>query len=219
MAVFHVQLLRLDAREFQSRPPRDSTVRIFDPTPEVKTACEIALMDTYQRYLQYEICSVCGIPEVTLQGTVEDWQRIRDRIEVLATYDLDWWTSRLAPILDEFVATANGEPDLEFWQAIYKPQPTYGAELVSGWIGDLFPYLFSAPPVHDPSARADVGLHDSPACRRNYVLAETRTNWLLPTTSNHIFAAREYRHDIFRADSLVCRLRCNFPISPGRRLR
>jgi len=76
-------------------------------------------MDTYQRYLQYEICSVCGIPEVTLQGTVEDWQRIRDRIEVLATYDLDWWTSRLAPILGEFVATANGEPDLEFWQAIY----------------------------------------------------------------------------------------------------
>src|SRR5215469_729642 len=49
-------------------------------TPAIKTAYEVALMDTYQRYFDYGLICVCGIPEITLQGTVEDWQRIRDRI-------------------------------------------------------------------------------------------------------------------------------------------
>jgi hypothetical protein len=115
---------------------------------------------------------------------------MRDRIEVLATYDLDWWTSRLAPILDEFVATANGEPDREFWRAIYKPQKAYAAELASGWISDLFPYLFTAPPLRERPQRQDRGLRDSPSSHRNHVLTEARTNWLLPSTSDHPFAGR-----------------------------
>jgi hypothetical protein len=159
-------------------------------TPAIKTACEIALMDTYQRYFDYSMMCVCGIPEITLQGTVEDWQRIRDRIEVLATYDLYWWTSRLAPILDEFVATANGQPDREFWKAIYKPQKAYAAELASGWIGDLFPYLFSAPGKYKRSERPGHELCDSASSYRNRVLTEPRTNWLLPSTSDHPFAGR-----------------------------
>lgn len=166
-------------------------------TPAIKTACEMALMDTYQRYFEYEMMCVCGIPEITLQGTVGDWQRIRDRIEVLATYELDWWTSRLAPILDQFVATANGEPDREFWQAIYKPQQSYGAKLASGWIGDLFPYLFTAPPRKEFSDRPGRGLCDSAVSRRNHVLSEARTNWLLPPASDFIYAGRGVPLDQF----------------------
>lgn len=157
-------------------------------TPAIRTACEIALMDTYQRYFDYSMHCVCGIPQITLEGTAEDWQRIRDRIEVLATYDLNWWTCRVAPILDQFVATANGEPDREFWQAIYKPQKAYAAELASGWIGDLFPYLFTARRSGDLSERPGRGLCDSPACHRNHILTQTRTNWFFPPTSNHPFA-------------------------------
>ena len=118
-------------------------------TPNIKTAYEIALMDTYQRYFDFEMRCVCGIPKVTVQGTAEDWQRIRERIEVLATYDLGWWTSRLEPILDQFVATAKGDVDQGFWKAIYKPQNAYAAKLASGWIADLFPYLFGAPPARE----------------------------------------------------------------------
>ncbi|MGP0018597.1 MAG: DUF4419 domain-containing protein [Candidatus Sulfotelmatobacter sp.] len=150
-------------------------------TPAVRTACEVALMDTYQRYFDYGMRCICGIPKVTLEGTPEDWQRMRDRIEVLATYDLDWWTSRLAPILDQFIATATGNPDRAFWQAIYKPQKFYAMEMATGWIADLFPYLFSAPPRQagdvSPDARGR-GLRDSPAQRRNLMLNAERVNWL-----------------------------------------
>jgi hypothetical protein len=75
---------------------------------------------------------VCGIPEVTIEGTSDDWRRIRARIEVLETFGLDWWVSRLRPILDEFVHAADGKPDREFWQAIYKPKKFYFAESATG---------------------------------------------------------------------------------------
>ncbi len=146
-------------------------------TPNVKTAYEVALMDTYQRYFDYQMICFCGIPKVTVEGTVEDWQRIRERIDVLATYDLGWWTSRLDPILDQFVATAKGSVDHRFWKAIYKPQKAYAAELASGWIADLFPYLFGAPPASRPTGS---GIRANAAARRNHALITPREDWLLP---------------------------------------
>ncbi len=82
-------------------------------------------MDAFEPYFEYSMGCVCGIPRVTLTGTVEDWQRMRSRVEVLATYDLEWWISRVRPILDEFVSTAEGNPNRAFWRAIYKPEKVY----------------------------------------------------------------------------------------------
>ena len=136
-------------------------------TPSIRTAYEVALMDAYSRYFKYEISCVCGIPRITLEGTPNDWQCMRDRIEVLATYNLDWWTSRLAPILDEFIATAEGVPNHTFWQSIYKPQRAYASEMATGWITDLFPYL-----------------GNGPTRQRSYVFGTARSNWLLPNSSS-----------------------------------
>jgi hypothetical protein len=112
------------------------------------------------------VMCVCGIPEITLEGTADDWQRMRDRLEVLATYDLDWWISRLAPILDQFTAAAKGHPDREFWKAIYKPEKAYATELATGRITDLFLYI-----------------GDPPNRRRNHVLNVQRRDWLLHDSS------------------------------------
>jgi hypothetical protein len=114
-------------------------------TPEIRTASEVVLMDTYSSYFRYQMWCVCGIPSITLTGSVDDWQRMRERIEVLNTYELQWWIARLRPILDEFIQTIRGHPNREFWQAIYKPQQAYATTLVTGWITDLFPYLGDRP--------------------------------------------------------------------------
>ena len=120
-------------------------------------------MDTYARFFEYIVICVCGIPQITVQGTVADWQRMRDRIEVLATFGLEWWVSRVRPILDQFVRAASGDPDRDFWRAIYKPRRSYGSETATGWIVDLFPYL-----------------GDPPRCRVNPVFEATREDWALP---------------------------------------
>jgi hypothetical protein len=117
-------------------------------TPEVRTASEVAIMDTYSHYFRYTMTMcICGIPHITLTGSVDDWQRMRARIEIFGAFGMDWWVQRLRPILDQFVLSAAGEPDREFWQGMYKFRPRlgpYNASMVTGWVVDLFPYLGDA---------------------------------------------------------------------------
>lgn len=110
-------------------------------TPVTRTASHVTMMDTFQQYFEYEMSGICGIPSLTLLGTVEDWQAIRDRVSALAQYNLSWWTDKLIPICDQFVETAAGKPSLSFWQSIYKPKRAYGSNVITGWLACLFPYL------------------------------------------------------------------------------
>jgi hypothetical protein len=136
-------------------------------TPGIRTASEVVLMDTFSCYFTYALRCVCGIPKITIEGTPEDWQRIRARIEVLETYGLDWWVPKLRPILDEFVLAAEGRPNQEFWKAIYKPREVYAADLATGWIAEMFPYLGDPPRRH-----------------RNHVLTSGQFDWRTPVDDN-----------------------------------
>jgi hypothetical protein len=128
-------------------------------TPISLTVSHVVMMDAFRQYFDFVMLCICGIPEVTLLGTVEDWQSIRDRVRAMAQYDLEWWTARMLPICDEFIATASGNPSQDFWRCIYKPEAVYGAELITGWLADLFPYLqhgtTHAPTVRNPLLAMD----------------------------------------------------------------
>ena len=132
-------------------------------TPEIRTASEVVLMDCFSAYFEYSMMCVCGIPYVTLTGSADDWRSIRERVEVFAAYDLEWWLVRLRPILDELVRSAEGLASTQFWQSIYKPQAVYGGTSITGWIGDLFPYL-----------------GDAPRRRRNHIFQIERIDWGIP---------------------------------------
>jgi hypothetical protein len=110
-------------------------------TPAARTASQVVLLDAFQRYFDYEVMCICGIPEVTLAGAPEDFRDIRRRVEVMAEYGLQWWAEKLLPVVDQWIATAEGRPDVDFWQCIYKPQEVYGGHVVTGWLVRLFPYL------------------------------------------------------------------------------
>ncbi|MGE5655431.1 MAG: DUF4419 domain-containing protein [Actinomycetota bacterium] len=110
-------------------------------TPITRTASHIVMMDAFQQYFDYQCRCICGIPNITFLGTVEDWQSIRERVELMGEYDFRWWTDRVLPICEEFINTAAGNPNQEFWKSIYKPQAIYGGEVITGWLAYLFPYL------------------------------------------------------------------------------
>lgn len=85
-------------------------------TPTEAIASQITIMEATKSYFEYVVLSaMCGIPEITLKGTPEDWQRVLDKTKRLADYDLAWWTSELEPILQEFVKASRGEIDRKFW--------------------------------------------------------------------------------------------------------
>jgi hypothetical protein len=108
----------------------------------------LSLMNTVRDFFEFQVFLICGIPEITLEGSPEDWEQLEARAEALGKFDLEWWLSALRPVLREFTAAARGEVREEFWRNIFsydlkplKCDPGLDKRLViDGWINCFFPY-------------------------------------------------------------------------------
>lgn len=110
-------------------------------TPVEVAAFDICLMDAFQGYFDYEMRCGCGIPEITLLGSVADWESMLPRVREMAGYGLENWCDALLPILERIAKTAAGEIDPTFWRSFFRYQSgSMGSEL-TGWMLTLFPYL------------------------------------------------------------------------------
>jgi hypothetical protein len=109
-----------------------------------KVASEITVMEAMKPYFEYiMVYVVCGIPEITLKGTPDDWQKILEKTKQLGKYDLTWWTNELDPILVKFVKASKGKTDKRFWRNMFKyhSKKKYGSpKIIDGWIVKFFPY-------------------------------------------------------------------------------
>jgi hypothetical protein len=121
-----------------------------------RTAGRIVLMDAYSPYFALWMKFVCGIPSITLTGTAGDWQKIRDRVQVIAGFGLEDWCRSLAPITAQFARAASGDVDVAFWRRIYSPADAYGSEVITGWIARLYPYLTMNGVAGEPNPLLDL---------------------------------------------------------------
>ncbi len=112
---------------------------------------QITLMESVKTYFDYVVVYVgCGIPDITLKGTPDDWQKVLDKTMNLKKYGLGWWVDELEPILKEFVRASKGNPDREFWMDIvkrYRPGDLRGGGCsmetptrFDGWFLKFFPF-------------------------------------------------------------------------------
>ena len=111
--------------------------------PVEKAASQVVLMNTFKEYFNFEASSFCGIPSVTLEGSVEDWEKISEKTLSLSRFDFQQWTDAVKPILDEFVNASSGVVNKKFWQSLYKLTDMSGGPCITGWIVALFPYIGS----------------------------------------------------------------------------
>ena len=109
--------------------------------PNDRVAASVSVMSTLKAYFEYKFELACGIPYVTLEGTPQDWKNLRQKLERLPTYDdprdklMTEWCALLAPVLDQFVLSAEGKPDLAFWDRIcHHHGGGSGPRYLSGWI-------------------------------------------------------------------------------------
>lgn len=109
--------------------------------PIERTVCEVALLDMYQPYFEYEMRCICGIPEITLEGEAADWLKLCQKVELLAPLQLDWWLPHLREIASHFHKASKGDVDRSHWQNIYKIRQAYGFARINGWMAKLFPYV------------------------------------------------------------------------------
>ncbi len=117
-----------------------------------RISSEIAIMDTFKHYFEYEVEMGCAMTEVTLVGSKEDWEKLRTKVTKLKEFNtgdrlqLDWWLDRLVPIVDKIVDQAvSRKVDRSFWSKIYQSQdkedfysPT---PLINGWLNVFNPYV------------------------------------------------------------------------------
>lgn len=115
----------------------------FSTTGKVeKAANEVVLMESMKAYFDYTVRTLCGIPEVTLEGEVADWEKLRDKTEDLGkAYDLRWWTDHVHPIFDRIAQNVAGADDPELWENFFKLQGGSGGPFINGWINVLLPYI------------------------------------------------------------------------------
>jgi hypothetical protein len=113
-------------------------------TPTTIASFNVALMDAMQSYFSYGFTTCCGIPNITLKGTPEDWSSLIKLAEHISQYDLDWWTTKhLIPILKKILQTVENPEtrDVKFWSNLINEGGGSGGPYYSGWICKLFPYL------------------------------------------------------------------------------
>ena len=80
------------------------------------TATFMGMVESYFRFHVFDC--ICGIPEVTLLGTTEDWESVLEKSQILPKLGLKSWYSWLEPIIKEFIRTSKGIPNIEFWKSI-----------------------------------------------------------------------------------------------------
>jgi hypothetical protein len=86
-----------------------------------QTVGALCLMSSMQQYFSYSVSLCCGLPSVTLKGTLEDWNLLRSKAERLKEFgqpELTEWYSVLSPVLDQFVRSYEGDVDRDFWNRI-----------------------------------------------------------------------------------------------------
>ncbi|CAG8758437.1 8328_t:CDS:1, partial [Cetraspora pellucida] len=120
-------------------------------TPSSLTASRIVLLDTVKAYFDYRFSTLCGIPKVTLEGTIEDWNKLQEKVIQLRklNLELDFWLNRLEPVIWKLVATYRGDVDEDFWGRIININRVFGSgggTFISGWMLDFFPYNRSGTP-------------------------------------------------------------------------
>lgn len=95
----------------------------FSTTTEAdRITCAIVLMGCHKEYFNYSGKCGCGIPKVTIKGSLTDWINMRDKLNKLLEFNLDnnymvTWHKMLVPIINNFIKCYD-KPDLNWWSKI-----------------------------------------------------------------------------------------------------
>ena len=144
-------------------------VNFTTTTPLLRVVRNLGLMRTFSPFFNYVRCTRCGIPRVKLEGTVEDWELLRDTVN--AVVDLlpelvFWYTERnLRCVLDNLVETrklgrTGGDgpvtppEDLRrWWASMVQLKEHRGSgrpgTFFSGWISSLVAFDTAGEPLRD----------------------------------------------------------------------
>ncbi|KAK5579417.1 hypothetical protein RB653_009100 [Dictyostelium firmibasis] len=120
---------------------RDWIIPNFSTTTQSdKIVFSSVLMSTLKKDFIYKYGSKCGLPKVTLLGTVDDWIQLKERSLRLIEFNTNenlmnkWVNNYLLEILDNFIESSNGRPNKTWWNQIIDFREQSGSSVLSGWL-------------------------------------------------------------------------------------
>lgn len=131
--------------KFTGKDITDTLTPDFTTTTPVSLAVgQLTIMSTMKHYFNFcfEV-SGCGFPYITIEGTIEDWIKISDKLSNLSKYDFKWFTNETIPIIQKIIETKKGNIDKKFWQMMLKIKNGsgfYDPDHVNGWFVSFFPF-------------------------------------------------------------------------------
>ena len=131
----------------------------FSTTSQVaQVTSQVAIMSAMKQYFNYKVLMAgCGISSITLEGSIQDWEKIKSKLEFLSTKALKWWTKHLIHIIDNIIATKKyynskgklNEELIQFWKGMIRLKgrgDLYDPHLINGWIVKFIPNLSNEKP-------------------------------------------------------------------------
>lgn len=116
----------------------------FSTTGKVELLLSHAVvMDSFKAYFNYRrFIPLCGIRNLHLQGSLNDWKRLAIKADALASFVKDGgissYISGLRPILRELTQAKAGKPDVGFWDKVmnmeHGPLGSGSTTYISGWV-------------------------------------------------------------------------------------
>ena len=78
---------------------------------------KVSIMSTFKKYFNFEIYMfICGIPYLILEGNLNDWEKILEKLKFLEKYDPP--RKSIEEDLIEIINTKKGNINLDFWRKI-----------------------------------------------------------------------------------------------------
>lgn len=129
----------------------DAALKQYSTTgKKEQIAFGVTLLESVKKGFKFEAKSLCGIPEITLEGTTADWEQLKKNANAFRKFGLENWINNLDPVLEQFINASKGEIDSVFWQRLYKTSMKYNEEYISGWMLKFFPYIKESGNLYNP---------------------------------------------------------------------
>ena len=128
-------------------------------TPVSKITSQVGIMSAMKQYFTYKVIMAgCGISNITLEGSIQDWVKIKSKLQFLSSKAMGWWTKHLIPIIDNIIATkmhfySHKKPSkdiVDFWKGMIRVKgegDQYNPYIINGWIVKFIPNLTGNTPT------------------------------------------------------------------------
>ena len=115
---------------------------------------KLSIMGAFQKYFDYKMkLAICGIPYIILEGTAEDFQKIKEKAEKLSKFEFDWYINKIVPHIQKMIEAKMGKIDNDYFRNIIQrnevkdtimtgclPPEDAMIGAITGWILDFFAY-------------------------------------------------------------------------------